>query len=222
MAEFAQILQPGKRRYHRLRDGTYNDDYNDAGNWSSGKVGTGAFIGTNRSISAPTLASWRGRPVTVADMKALSREEAIQIYKVKYWDDIKADQIDDQIMAEFLMDMKSSAGSNGIKAMQRALNQAGESIPVDGNFGTKSREALNRQTRKNQPKIYNLFRKEMINYYQNGAKSKYSNWKKSLDRDYPEKEETGEREIGAKVFILLVVASLTVWYFFFRSKTSLL
>jgi lysozyme family protein len=222
MANFNDWLLPGKRRFGRLKDGTYNDDYNDTGNWSSNKVGVGSFIGTNRSISAPTLASWRGRPVTATDMKNLSREEAIQIYKAKYWDDINADQINDQTLAEFLADMKSSAGSNGLKAMQKALNKAGENIPVDGNFGTRSREALNRQIRKNKANIYNLFRAEMIYYYQNQAKGKYANWIKSLDRDYPEMPEETNREKSAKIFIVLLAVAVAIWYFFFRTKSSVL
>ncbi|WP_420415300.1 glycoside hydrolase family 108 protein [Roseibium sp.] len=74
-------------------EGGYTDHRGDPGNWSEGKVGRGRLIGTNFGIAAPTLIGWRGGNVTAADMKALTRDEAIQIYKAQYWDTIRADEL---------------------------------------------------------------------------------------------------------------------------------
>ena len=48
---------------------------------------------TNMGITIATLRAWRGRPVTNADVRDLSQEEALQIYKAQYWDTVRADQL---------------------------------------------------------------------------------------------------------------------------------
>lgn len=40
---------------------------------------------TNMGITIRTLGNWRGRPVTKADVRALSKEEAAKIYRANYW-----------------------------------------------------------------------------------------------------------------------------------------
>ena len=46
---------------------------------------------TNLGITLNTLRDWRGRPVTKADVRALSRAEAAAIYEARYWNKINAD-----------------------------------------------------------------------------------------------------------------------------------
>lgn len=48
---------------------------------------------TNRGITIATLRAWRGHPVTKADVKALTEAEAVAIYKARYWDPIRGDQL---------------------------------------------------------------------------------------------------------------------------------
>lgn len=74
-------------------EGGYTDDPEDNGNWSGGKKGKGRLIGTKYGISAPTLIANRGPHVTVADMKSLTKNEAIRIYKSQYWDTVRGDDL---------------------------------------------------------------------------------------------------------------------------------
>ncbi len=46
---------------------------------------------TNFGITHKTLAAWRGRPVSRADVRALTRDEAGRIYRARYWDEIGGD-----------------------------------------------------------------------------------------------------------------------------------
>ena len=46
---------------------------------------------TNMGITIGTLSRWRGRPVTKAEVRALTREEAEKIYREWYWNKIDAD-----------------------------------------------------------------------------------------------------------------------------------
>ena len=48
---------------------------------------------TNMGITLATLREWRGRPVTKADVRALTREEAESIYRARYWNKIRGDEM---------------------------------------------------------------------------------------------------------------------------------
>jgi lysozyme family protein len=48
---------------------------------------------TNRGITRATLAAHRGRPVSKAEVMALSADEAAAIYRQRYWDAVKGDDL---------------------------------------------------------------------------------------------------------------------------------
>ena len=192
MAQFSKWVEPGKRRHRRIKAGYQNVDW-DAGNWTGGSIGSGFQAGTNMSISAPALSSWRGYPVTEVAMRALTESEALQIYRAKYWDKIKGDLIHSQLIADFAADMKSSAGGNGIKQLQKALNEMGAGISIDGSVGPQTLFAINEKTKENEAKLNNLFRDNMISFYQNLNSQGTSNWVSSLNRDYPPMNETAQK-----------------------------
>lgn len=48
---------------------------------------------TNMGITLATLREWRGRAVTKADVRSLSREEVESIYRARYWNKIRADEL---------------------------------------------------------------------------------------------------------------------------------
>lgn len=74
-------------------EGGYSGDRDDPGNWSGGKVGVGRLIGTKHGISAPTLIANSNFKVNPEHMKALTRDEAIRIYKAQYWDTVRGDDL---------------------------------------------------------------------------------------------------------------------------------
>lgn len=48
---------------------------------------------TNLGITLATLRAWRGAAVTVADVRALKRDEAAAIYRAYYWEPIQGDAL---------------------------------------------------------------------------------------------------------------------------------
>ena len=48
---------------------------------------------TNLGITKATLEGWRGRPVTEAEMRALTPADVAPIYRKNYWDKVKADEL---------------------------------------------------------------------------------------------------------------------------------
>ena len=210
MASFNSWMLPTKRRWRRIIAG-YQDLYNDKGNWSSNQVGVGTLIGTNRSIAAPTLIAWRGRMVSKAEMENLSIAEAMQIYKVQYWDKIQGDFIESQALADILADMKSSAGGNAIKEMQRTLNDLGERLLVDGALGLASVQALNRQIlRVGQARIFNAFRQRVIAYYKRINSPYERQLIDSLNRDYPAMKTDWSR-VAVTVGVVAAAGALVVY-----------
>lgn len=208
MAKFEEWVKPGKRRHRRIKAG-YQNDLEDHGNYTGGEVGLGIQAGTNMSISAPKLSEWRGHPVTAVEMQALTEAEALQIYYADYWQPIEGDNIESQTIADFLADMKSSGG--GVKNMQKALNDLGESLTLDSSVGPLTLGAMNRQIDKSVARLNNAFRKRQIEYYDSLNSYAKPVWLSSLDKDYPEMSEAAEQagipeEYNNKTWIYLGIA----------------
>jgi peptidoglycan L-alanyl-D-glutamate endopeptidase CwlK len=104
-------------------EGGYSDDPADPG---------GA---TNMGITQEVLREWRHQDVTKDDVKALQRDEARQIYRARYWQPLRCDE-----MPIALALMTYNAGVNcgigrGARWLQEALNKQGEGLDVDGEIG---------------------------------------------------------------------------------------
>lgn len=65
----------------RAKEGGFTNDPRDDG---------GA---TNMGVTQKTLAEWRGRPVTVEDVRALTWDEASSLYLARYWSRIRGDEL---------------------------------------------------------------------------------------------------------------------------------
>lgn len=186
-ARFEDWVNQGRRK-RRIEAG-YQNEFNDKGNWTGGAIGMGRQIGTNRSISAPVLQDWLGYEPSLQDMKNLSVRTAKAIYKAKFWQPIQGDKIQSQLIANFIADMRSSAGYNGIKELQKALNRLGESLDIDGVVGEATLGAINRQIRLSEKRLNNTYHQQMVDYYTRigtGTNAGFKdNWIASLQRDYP-------------------------------------
>ncbi len=105
-------------------EGGYQNSPNDSANYTSKKI----LVGTNRGISAIALEEyWRvtgkgGQP-TVADIKALTSNDAEKIYKKLFWDKIKGNDIKNQSVAWIIFDSFIASGSYGIKRTKTAINK---------------------------------------------------------------------------------------------------
>ncbi len=104
---------------------------------------------TNMGITHKTLAEWRGKAVTTADVKALTTTEASGIYKARYWDKMSLDLILSQDLAGAVMDFGVNAGvKTAGKALQKAANWVqkdrlrGELVE-DGDIGPITQRFIN-------------------------------------------------------------------------------
>ena len=148
MAAFA----PAVEKVLRV-EGGYQNDSADWGNYNAydangnyveykKRPGTTTRVGTNRGISAALYSSLKGRAVTVEEIKAITRQQAIEIYRKLYWDKMKGNQFQNQQLAELVFDSYINHGGTGIKLVQQVLNTFGKGLSVDGAIGPMTLAAI--------------------------------------------------------------------------------
>jgi lysozyme family protein len=112
--------------------------------WEGGFVNDPDDLGgaTNKGVTLSTYMQYcrkKGYPVpTVERLKNLSEQEWTEILKTMYWDRWKADQIENQSVANILVDWVWASGNYGIKIPQKLLG-----VTVDGIVGPKTIDAVN-------------------------------------------------------------------------------
>lgn len=95
---------------------------------------------TNMGVTLAALFAWRKRPVTIADLKALTRQEAAAIYQKRYIVAPGFDAISNPAMRALVVDSGVNHGpEDAVRFMQRALG----GLKVDGVFGPLTRAAVN-------------------------------------------------------------------------------
>lgn len=98
---------------------------------------------TKYGITQAVLSEWLRRPASVEDVKALTEEEAREIYEIRYLTGPRIHLLPDPPQT-ILLDMAVNHGpAAAIKIAQRVVNAAGFGpIDVDGVLGPQSREAI--------------------------------------------------------------------------------
>lgn len=91
---------------------------------------------TNMGITHKTLAAYRGKPVTKADVRNLTKAEAREIYRLNYWNKIKGDALPYGYDLVAMDGGVNSGPSRGVKWMQRGAGAA-----ADGRVGPQTLEA---------------------------------------------------------------------------------
>lgn len=94
---------------------------------------------TKYGITMPTLAEWRGVPVTPSDVRTLTEHEARDIYKARYVVGPRFHLLGDHSVRAVVVDCGVHHGpANAIRMLQRALG-----VTVDGVLGMQTLTAAN-------------------------------------------------------------------------------
>lgn len=113
------------------REGIYDDDPEDDGNWTGGRQGQGELKGTKYGISAAAYPS--------LNIKALSLDAAKVIYRNDYWDKAGCSLLDPRVgFCVFDCAVNQGVG-RAIRCLQRAAG-----VNDDGKIGPHTREAIAR------------------------------------------------------------------------------
>jgi lysozyme family protein len=92
---------------------------------------------TQMGITRATLARYRGRPVSKAEVMALSRAEAAGIYRALFWDVIRGDELPAGVDAALFDYAVNSGPTRAIRHLQRVLH-----VREDGQPGPVTLHAL--------------------------------------------------------------------------------
>lgn len=124
---------------------------------------------TNSGVTLSTFRSVYGKDKTVQDLKNMTMEQWEYIFKKKFWDRWKADDIDSQAIANLLVDWTWASGIYGIKYPQEVLG-----VKTDGIVGLKTLAAINYYPNKKElfEKLWNRRKKHFEDIVRNRPQSK--------------------------------------------------
>jgi lysozyme family protein len=95
---------------------------------------------TCHGVTQATLAEWRGRPVTAADVRNLTVGEARELYRDRYIVKPGFLAIENQQLRAHVVDCAVNHGpANAVKMLQKAAH-----VLADGYLGPQTRAAVNR------------------------------------------------------------------------------
>lgn len=147
----------------KISEKGYSNDKKDRGNYIKTKQGK-KFIGTNHGIAALTLKEYLGRTPTQEDMKNLTYQEAIKIFKKKYWINQNLSEFHNQSVANLIYDGCVNQGNAKMqKVMRKILRKNGINIDKISNpFDKKWIEEANDLDQK---KLFQDIKTERENKY---------------------------------------------------------
>jgi lysozyme family protein len=115
------------------REGGYVNDPDDPG----GATNFGVTIHTMRRLGLDLTGDGQ---VTPADVRALTRDQAVQIFITHYFEKPGIAGLPD-VLQPSVFDMYVNAGGNAVKILQRLLREMGQEVTVDGAIGPQTRAA---------------------------------------------------------------------------------
>jgi lysozyme family protein len=112
-------------------EGGFQDDPKDKGNWTGGEVGLGELRGTKYGISAKSYPN--------LDIKSLTEEQALEIYRRDYWQAMHLSAIDSNRIAWKIFDISINCGQGtAAKILQKSVG-----VEPDGLIGDVTLRAVN-------------------------------------------------------------------------------
>ncbi len=115
------------------REGGYANDPHDPG----GATNFGVTIHTMRRLG---LDLDRDGDVDTADVRLLSRDQAVEIFITHYFHNPRIDRLPKPLQAS-VFDMYVNAGANAVRILQRMLVQMGQHVSLDGVIGPNTAQA---------------------------------------------------------------------------------
>ena len=145
-------------------EGGFQQMKEDTGNYLNG-----VLIGTNKGITPAAYQMTFGKVPTVQDMKNITHEQFMAVLKRFYWDRWKADSIQNQSVANILVDWVWASGKHGIEIPQKVLG-----LKPDGVVGVLTLKAINCF---DQHELFDLIKKERIDFIDRIIKNRPTNAK---------------------------------------------
>jgi lysozyme family protein len=98
---------------------------------------------TNWGITQATLSAHRGRQVSAQEVQALTYEEALTIFRARYWQPLRCDELPLALALMTYNTGVNSGPSRGARFLQQTLNLQGFDLDEDGEIGELTIAAAN-------------------------------------------------------------------------------
>jgi lysozyme family protein len=157
------------------REGGYVNDPDDPG----GATNYGVTIHTMRRLGLDLDGNGR---VDARDVRALSREQARDIFIEHYFNRPRIAELPDTVQPS-VFDMYVNAGGNAVKILQRLLGQMGQKVSVDGALGPQTIAAAHVAQAKAPGHFADAYGIERRNYYYRLADARPASRKYARRRD---------------------------------------
>ena len=119
---------------------------------------------TNKGVTIATFRQVYGKQKTVTDLKNITADQWKYIFKKLFWDKCKCDAIEDQSVANIIVDYAWGSGtSRAVRDVQAIVGTA-----CDGIAGQKTAAAINGTDAKT---LFNKIKERRIQFYNNIVKS---------------------------------------------------
>lgn len=140
-----------------VREGGFVNDPDDPG----GATNFGVTIHTMRRLGLDLTGDG---DITVADVRRLSRDQAIDIFLTQYFEKPRLGLLPAALQAS-VFDMQVNAGANAVKILQRLLRQMGFDVAVDGAMGPQTAAAAQDAARPDPVALRDAYGVARRNYY---------------------------------------------------------
>ena len=92
---------------------------------------------TNLGVTKAVYEAWVGRPVDEKEMRALKPADVAPLYRKKYWDAVRGDELPSGLDYAMFDYGVNSGNSRAIRTLQECVG-----VPADGGFGPKTLAAV--------------------------------------------------------------------------------
>ncbi|MGY8680473.1 glycosyl hydrolase 108 family protein [Bradyrhizobium sp. UFLA05-153] len=96
---------------------------------------------TNMGITQKDLSAWRHAPVTADDVRNLTRDEALQIFRANYWTPVHGDEIPLPAAQVVYNTAVLSGTTRGIRLLQQTLARGQNGLALDGHMNSPTIDA---------------------------------------------------------------------------------
>ena len=137
--------------------------------WEGGFVNDPKDLGgaTNKGVTLCTFRQFYGEDKTIEELKVITDEQWSYIFTQGYWDKCLADQIENQSMANLIVDFCYNSGTHAIEILQKLLG-----VSVDGVVGDITISSLNEKSNSD---FFYQYRSARINFLERICKRRPAN-----------------------------------------------
>lgn len=149
----------------------------------------GQMVGTKYGISAPVYETWIKRPPTVKDMQNLTLATATAIAKKLYWDKVNADNIQNQALANLIVDHYFNSGRT-LFVKDVLKNKFGKNIAVNSQITRDTTTVINSV---NQALLFKELKASRESFYKGIGGANLKGWLNRLSTFvFEEKKKTNQ------------------------------